>query len=94
MRKLTPIIFIVGISLAGCASNISVPIISNKQVVVLPPESLYFCPIVKLPKKRLTNLDVSYTIIQYENANGNCRSYLNSIHSYLNKAAAKYNSNK
>ena len=74
--------------LSACNNTIEVPIEHVKYKIVLPPDALYNCPYVTIPKKNLTNKDVSDILLQYENTNEKCRNSLKSIKRFLERQVA------
>jgi hypothetical protein len=82
------IIYILPIlALVGC--NSTNPVITTTTLkVVQPPASLYVCPSVKTwpnPDK-LTDVQVGRLIVQLNSNNLKCKSSLDSIKSFLDKA--------
>ena len=81
-----------GVYLGGCNTDSVQPTI-NKYHVVLAPEAMYNCPQVsKWPDiKTLTDLQVAKQMVQLASANKICKSSMNALHSFYDKAAAKFN---
>lgn len=73
--------------LAGCNSDQQV-VTSYKYMVVHPSEVMYYCPVVKeFPNwKTLTDSQVAKLVVQLHKNNLTCKSSIESIRAFLNKA--------
>jgi hypothetical protein len=86
-----PIIFplILSIGLAACQS--SPTLIKRKLTVVVPPDSMYVCPIeTKYPDwKTLNDVDVAKTVLKLHKNNVACKNSLDAIRKFLLDSKAK-----
>jgi uncharacterized protein YcfL len=83
MKKL---LVLSAIFLAGCQSAQIVT--TEKQIVIIPSESMYNCPTVSsYPNpKTLTDIEVAKLIVQLDRYNKICKNSIDSIKIYLQNA--------
>jgi hypothetical protein len=77
------------LALAGCAGQVGKPdLITTKQVVVMPDQSLFHCPNVrKFPDPdKLTDIEVAKLLVNLHANNTLCQKNINSIHEFLVEA--------
>ena len=76
--------------LVGCDENIQPTL--DKYHVVLAPESLYNCPVIKTwPKvETLSDLQVARMLVQLAKNNNICKASMDQIHKFYNDAAARF----
>ncbi len=76
---------------AGCDPQQIQPIV-NKYHVVLAPDSMYNCPVVKKwPQiNTLTDLQTARLIVQLAENNNICKRSLDSLHQFYNNAARRF----
>jgi len=79
--------------LVGCVTTSDPLLIQTKIEVVVPPETLYRCPGVNIPRgatlASLTEADVAKLLIALKGSNDTCRRSLQAIKNFLNDAANK-----
>lgn len=85
MKKLFSLVIIV-LSLTGCAPQV---LTSTKEEVILPPTSLYNCPVPgQLPSaSTLTDVEVAQTLTRLYTNNILCKNSEIAIQNFMNKAA-------
>jgi uncharacterized lipoprotein YajG len=85
MRKIFVLLTVV--LLAGCNEQTQV-LTTYKYMVVHPSEAMYYCPILKeFPNwKTLKDSQVAKLIVQLQRNNLTCKSSIESIREFLNKA--------
>lgn len=78
------IVLVVVFLLGGC---VSAPLVSEKNVVVAPPDDLYNCQVVKYPDhKTLTDRQVARVLVDLHRANVTCKDSLDAVKAYIEKA--------
>lgn len=85
MKYIIPLVLL----LSACSSESTQQFITTqKQVVVLPDEKLYKCPIVAYfpDSKSLTDIQVARLLIQLHKNNLECKNSLTAIKAFLDKA--------
>lgn len=82
-------LLLAAILLAGC--NETQVVTKYKYLVVHPDEAMYYCPVLKqFPDWRtLTDSQVAKTVVQLHKNNLTCKSSIESIRKFLNKADKK-----
>ena len=90
MKKLL-ILPILALFLAGCDQGQIQPIV-NKYHVILAPESMYNCPVVKKwpAVKTLTDLQTARLLVTLAENNNICKRSLDSIHQFYYNAKRKF----
>lgn len=80
---------LVALILAGCASEPTQQFITKqKQVVVLPDDKMYKCPVVtSFPDSQgLTDIQVARLLIQLHSNNLECKNSLAAVKAFLERA--------
>jgi hypothetical protein len=80
------LVLIATLGLAGCAGSVGqANLITTKQVVVMPDQSLFHCPNVrKFPDpEKLTDVEVAKLLVNLHANNTMCQKNINSIHEFL-----------
>jgi len=86
MKKL---LLIGALALGGCAHSMGTEVITSKeQVVILPTENMYNCPVISsYPNpKTLTDIETAQLIVQLDKYNKICKNSIESIKRYLSEA--------
>lgn len=79
----------IALALTGCASEPTQQFIAKqKQIVVLPDEKMYKCPVVTIfpNSSALTDIQVAKLLIQLHSNNLECKNSLAAIKTFLEKA--------
>lgn len=76
--------------MAGCTQE-QVQLVRTQLEVVIPPEQLYQCPVLRsLPKtSTLRDSDVARLIVQLHRNNLTCKASLDAIKAFVNSAQAR-----
>lgn len=77
-----PVLLVFMLSLGGCAT-VSPELISHKNVVYVPPASLFNCPLTTLPQTFTTNSDVARTLNSTYTNNVTCHNNMNTLRNDL-----------
>jgi len=82
---------LVGVWVAGCDPQAIQPALQQYHVV-LAPESMYNCPVVKKwPNiKTLSDLQTARLIVQLAENNNICKASVDALHKFYNEAAARF----
>lgn len=84
MRFLLPVFLL----LVACGSEQTQFITTQKQVVILPDEKMYKCPVITLfpNSQTLTDIQVAKLLVQLHANNLECKNSLVGIKAFLEKA--------
>ena len=87
MRRLA-ILLISALSLAACGTTTKVVVPETKNVVVLPPDTMYDCPTdTAIPQTPdYTQADVSAMLLKLYDNNKHCKNSLDNIKQFLDRA--------
>jgi hypothetical protein len=79
--------------LAACSTNDNI-LVSQRQVVVMPPDNMFQCDaITRFPEPTtLTDLQVARLLVQLYENNISCKNNMNAIRSFLDTARGKLGS--
>jgi hypothetical protein len=80
---LIAIVLGLGTLLSGCGGDLDPTLVSHKNVVYVPPASLFNCPLTALPKSFTTNAQVAQTLNTTYGNNVTCRNNMKALQSDL-----------
>lgn len=94
MRMLNVLFIICGALMLSACQTTGTTITKQVPVVIKPPETLYYCPIVEKFPVKPTNKKVADLIVTLDKNNKVCHSNINAIKKYVNDTDKLYNSKK
>lgn len=76
--------------LVACSSD-DIALITVRQVVVIPPDNMFECPVVSTfpESSTLTDLQVARLLVQLHQNNLQCKSSIEAINTFLNAARTR-----
>lgn len=84
-RKVSVIIALaIGLMLSGCAGELNPTLVSHKNVVYIPPASLFNCPLSPLPSSFSSNAQVAQTLNTTYGNNVTCHNNIAALRNDLN----------
>ena len=85
MRKIgMAIAFVAGLLLSGCGGDLDPTLVSHKNVVYVPPASLFNCPLASLPPSFSTNDQVAQTLNSTYGNNVTCHNNMAALQHDIN----------
>jgi hypothetical protein len=85
MRKIgMAIALVAGLMLSGCGGDLDPTLVSHKNVVYVPPASLFNCPLTPLPATFSSNAQVAATLNTTYGNNATCHNNMAALQHDLN----------
>lgn len=95
--KLKKIIALIALAtmLAACATTKEIVVVKTVHTVVLPPQAMFECPVIKkYPKvETLTDGEVAKLLTELNRNNKTCKASIDAIEKYLKEAKRKIDGN-